>query len=126
MPEKLTPCFHVLLLDAEFLCSCPIICGGESGTFPGVIIRFSYSELEEATGKFSDEHLIGLGGSSRVYRGQLSDGKVVAVKKLRPLGGADEDFEFLSEVMRYCTAVQAPNAAIFLHIPLEFPDTSHV
>lgn len=33
-----------------------------------------------------------------MYRGQLSDGKVVAVKKLRPLGGADEDFEFLSEI----------------------------
>lgn len=39
-----------------------------------------------------------------MYRGQLGDGKVVAVKKLRPLGGADEDFEFLSEVcMQYCT-----------------------
>ena len=85
-------------MPAEFLCSCPIICGSESGTFPGVVIRFSYSELDEATGKFSDENLIGVGGSSKVYRGQLSDGKVVAVKKLRPLGGADEDFEFLSEV----------------------------
>ena len=83
---------------AEFLCNCNLICGGESGTFPGVIIRFSYAELEQATGKFSDEHLIGVGGSSKVYRGQLGDGKVVAVKKLRPLGGADEDFEFLSEV----------------------------
>ncbi|EES06127.2 hypothetical protein BDA96_04G008700 [Sorghum bicolor] len=82
----------------EFLCSCNLICGGESGTFPGVIIRFSYAELEQATGKFSDEHLIGVGGSSKVYRGQLGDGKVVAVKKLRPLGGADEDFEFLSEI----------------------------
>ncbi|XP_066329031.1 receptor-like serine/threonine-protein kinase NCRK [Miscanthus floridulus] len=82
----------------EFLCRCNLICGGESGTFPGVIIRFSYAELEQATGKFSDEHLIGVGGSSKVYRGQLGDGKVVAVKKLRPLGGADEDFEFLSEI----------------------------
>lgn len=33
-----------------------------------------------------------------MYRGQLGDGRVVAVKKLRPLGGADEDLEFLSEV----------------------------
>ncbi|XP_062217932.1 receptor-like serine/threonine-protein kinase NCRK isoform X2 [Phragmites australis] len=82
----------------EFLCSCPLICGGEGGTFPGVIVRFSYAELEQATGKFSDEHLIGVGGSSKVYRGQLSDGKIVAVKKLRPLGGADEDYEFLSEI----------------------------
>nr|XP_015625290.1 receptor-like serine/threonine-protein kinase NCRK isoform X2 [Oryza sativa Japonica Group] len=82
----------------EFLCSCNPICGNEGGPLPGVIVRFSYSELEQATGKFSDEHLIGVGGTSKVYRGQLSDAKVIAVKKLRPLGGADEDFEFLSEV----------------------------
>ncbi|KAK3151945.1 hypothetical protein QOZ80_2BG0152420 [Eleusine coracana subsp. coracana] len=82
----------------DFLCGCPLIFSGESGTFPGVIIRFSFSELEQATGKFSDEQLIGVGGSSKVYRGQLADGKVVAVKKLRPLGGADEDYEFLSEI----------------------------
>ncbi|XP_062224348.1 receptor-like serine/threonine-protein kinase NCRK [Phragmites australis] len=92
---KLKPRLSVL---KEFLCSCPIICGGEGASFPGIIVRFSYTELEQATGKFSDEHLIGAGGSSKVYRGQLSDGKVVAVKKLRPLGGADEDYEFLSEI----------------------------
>jgi hypothetical protein len=57
-------------------------------------------ELEQATEKFSDDHLIGVGGTSKVYRGQLSDGKVVAVKKLRPLGGTDEDYEFLSEVRK--------------------------
>jgi len=83
-----------------FLCSCPQICRTEEGPFPGVVLRFSYAELEQATGKFSDEHLIGVGGTSKVYRGQLSDDKVVAVKKLRPLGGADEDYEFLSEVRK--------------------------
>ena len=107
-------------MPAEFLCSCPIICGSESGTFPGVVIRFSYSELDEATGKFSDENLIGVGGSSKVYRGQLSDGKVVAVKRLRPLGGADEDFEFLSEVCNTHQKLQS------LHIPLQFPHFSYV
>ncbi|AQK67749.1 Helicase protein MOM1 [Zea mays] len=75
-----------------------VICGGESGAFPGVVARFSYAELEQATGRFSDDHLIGVGGSSKVYRGQLGDGRVVAVKKLRPLGGTDEDLEFLSEI----------------------------
>jgi hypothetical protein len=82
------------------LCSCPQIFRIEEGPFPGVVLRFSYVELEQATGNFSDEHLIGVGGTSKVYRGQLSDGKVVAVKKLRPLGGADEDYEFLSEVRK--------------------------
>ncbi|KAM3317563.1 hypothetical protein ACQJBY_035330 [Aegilops geniculata] len=81
-----------------FLCSCPLVSRSEDGPFPGVVLRFSYAELEQATGKFSDEQLIGVGGTSKVYRGQLADGKVVAVKKLRPLGGADEDYEFLSEI----------------------------
>ena len=89
-----------MLPGAEFLCSCPQICQTEEGPFPGIVLRFSYAELEHATGKFSDEHLIGVGGTSKVYRGQLTDGKVVAVKKLRPLGGADEDYEFLSEVRK--------------------------
>ncbi|KAM3297042.1 hypothetical protein ACQJBY_039087 [Aegilops geniculata] len=81
-----------------YLCSCPLVSRSEDGPFPGVVLRFSYAELEQATGKFSDEQLIGVGGTSKVYRGQLTDGKVVAVKKLRPLGGADEDYEFLSEI----------------------------
>ncbi|XP_037449782.1 receptor-like serine/threonine-protein kinase NCRK [Triticum dicoccoides] len=81
-----------------FLCSCPLVSRSEDGPFPGVVLRFSYAELDQATGKFSDEQLIGVGGTSKVYRGQLADGKVVAVKKLRPLGGADEDYEFLSEI----------------------------
>uniref|UniRef100_A0ACD5TB59 Uncharacterized protein n=2 Tax=Avena sativa TaxID=4498 RepID=A0ACD5TB59_AVESA len=92
---KLKPGLSVI---KGFLCSCPQICRTEEGPFPGVVLRFSYAELEQATGKFSDEHLIGVGGTSKVYRGQLSDDKVVAVKKLRPLGGADEDYEFLSEI----------------------------
>ncbi|XP_072966323.1 receptor-like serine/threonine-protein kinase NCRK isoform X1 [Typha angustifolia] len=70
----------------------------ERGTLPGVITQFSYTELEQAADKFSNANLIGVGGSSNVYRGQLSDGRVVAIKKLRPLGRAEADYEFLSEI----------------------------
>lgn len=70
----------------------------ERGALPGIIVRFSFGELEQATNKFSNDNLIGVGGSSNVYRGQLTDGEVVAIKKLRPLQGADADYEFLSEV----------------------------
>ncbi|MQL99909.1 hypothetical protein Taro_032636 [Colocasia esculenta] len=62
------------------------------------IIQFSYVELELATNKFSKEKLIGIGGSSNVYRGQLKDGKLVAVKKLKMVGGSDTDSEFLTEI----------------------------
>jgi hypothetical protein len=82
-------------------------------------------ELEQATEKFSDDHLIGVGGTSKVYRGQLNDGKVVAVKKLRPLGGADEDYEFLSEVHKckscFITIMNSEEEHIHDHLHLLHP-----
>ncbi|CAL9124120.1 unnamed protein product [Musa textilis] len=74
------------------------IFGSESGILPGAIVQFSYVELEQATNRFSDNNLIGVGGSSNVYRGQLKDGRIVAIKKLRPLGGSEADSEFLYEI----------------------------
>ncbi|XP_078170621.1 receptor-like serine/threonine-protein kinase NCRK [Carex rostrata] len=71
--------------------------GDIRGGLPGVIVRFSYGELDQATNKFSDENVIGVGGTSTVYRGQLSDGRMVAIKKLIPVG-SEADFEFLSEI----------------------------
>ncbi|XP_058101695.1 receptor-like serine/threonine-protein kinase NCRK isoform X2 [Magnolia sinica] len=65
---------------------------------PGAIIQFSYFELEQATDKFSNSNLIGLGGSSEVYRGQLKDGRAVAVKRLKMKGGPNADSEFLTEI----------------------------
>ncbi|XP_050235185.1 protein kinase STUNTED-like [Mercurialis annua] len=41
---------------------------------------FNYEILKTATSKFCSENLIGQGGCSRVYKGSLPDGKMVAVK----------------------------------------------
>ncbi|XP_043701059.1 receptor-like serine/threonine-protein kinase NCRK isoform X6 [Telopea speciosissima] len=68
------------------------------GTVPGTIIEFTYSELEQATNKFSGVNLIGFGGSSHVYCGQLKDGTTVAVKRLKTDGGPDADSVFLTEI----------------------------
>ncbi|KAK2660760.1 hypothetical protein Ddye_007293 [Dipteronia dyeriana] len=54
--------------------------------------QFSYAELERATGQFSSENLIGEGGCSNVYKGCLSDGKLVAVKVLKSYKEAWSDF----------------------------------
>lgn len=71
----------------------------KSETVPGTIVRrFSYAELVEATEQFSKFNIIGIGGSSSVYRGQLGDGRAVAVKKLETRNGPDADREFLIEV----------------------------
>ncbi|GAV62658.1 Pkinase domain-containing protein [Cephalotus follicularis] len=74
------------------------ICQSNTGTIYGTIIQFSYYELEYATDKFSSSNLIGLGGSSYVYRGRLKDGRTVAVKKLKTQGGPDADSVFSREV----------------------------
>lgn len=52
--------------------------------------RFSYAELKDATKNFSEE--IGKGGFGHVYKGKLTDGRVVAVKCLKNVTGGDTDF----------------------------------
>lgn len=72
---------------------------GRTGLICGSILQFSYSELESATDRFSDTNLIGVGGSSHVYRGSLRDGKTVAIKRMKTEGGPDADLVFLTEVL---------------------------
>lgn len=92
-----------LFFDAGFVHRLFSLFGSERGTFPGAIVQFSYVELDQATNKFSSANLIGIGGSSNVYRGHLKDGRVVAVKRLRSLGWPEADSEFLSEVFLKCS-----------------------
>ena len=43
---------------------------------------FTYRELEAASQNWSASHIIGDGGFGRVYRGSLSNGKPIAIKRL--------------------------------------------
>lgn len=70
----------------------------KSGVFYGTIIQFSYADLESATNKFSDSNLIGVGGSSHVYRGYLRNGRTIAIKRIKTQAGQDTDSAFLTEV----------------------------
>ncbi|KAG2673973.1 hypothetical protein I3760_13G114400 [Carya illinoinensis] len=69
-----------------------------TGNTHGTIIQFSYSQLESATRKFSNSNLIGVGGSSYVYRGQLRNGRIVAIKRLKTQGGPDSESLFSTEI----------------------------
>ncbi|MQL77642.1 hypothetical protein Taro_010054 [Colocasia esculenta] len=61
-------------------------------------IRFlSYEELREATNNFEHASMVGEGGFGRVFKGVLSDGTPVAIKKLTS-GGHQGGKEFLVEV----------------------------
>ncbi|XP_015869873.1 probable receptor-like protein kinase At5g20050 [Ziziphus jujuba] len=60
----------------------------------GVPIKFRYNEIEEATDKF--QALLGQGASASVFKGILSDGTSVAVKRI--IGEERGEKEFRSEV----------------------------
>ncbi|CAG7904840.1 unnamed protein product [Brassica rapa] len=53
---------------------------------------FKYKELVSATSNFSTDNFIGIGGSSRVFRGCLSNGREVAVKILKQTEDILSDF----------------------------------
>ncbi|CAM0958088.1 unnamed protein product [Alopecurus aequalis] len=59
---------------------------------------FTFRELATATKNFRSDCLLGEGGFGRVYKGQLENGQVVAVKHL-DLNGPQGHREFLVEVL---------------------------
>ncbi|KAK3021314.1 hypothetical protein RJ639_045822 [Escallonia herrerae] len=74
--------------------------------------NFSYEELVAATDNFNPDKLIGKGGHAEVYKGCLSNGQIVAVKKITKKEKNDEDRvgDFLSE-LGIIAHINHPNAA---------------
>ncbi|KAK8483655.1 hypothetical protein V6N12_000563 [Hibiscus sabdariffa] len=68
---------------------------------------FSYSELKAATDDFSPSNKLGEGGFGPVYKGTLSDGRVVAVKQLSVASNQGND-QFVTEIATI-SAVQHRN-----------------
>ncbi|XP_057542747.1 probable receptor-like protein kinase At1g11050 [Amaranthus tricolor] len=60
-------------------------------------IWFKIEDLEKATNYFSQKNFIGRGGFGMVYKGTLSDGTVVAVKKITE-SNIERDSDFRNEV----------------------------
>lgn len=71
--------------------------------------RFAWEELSSATKNFSDQSLIGEGKFGEVYKGLLTEGVLVAIKK-RP--GAPSQ-EFVEEV-RYLSSIKHRNIVTLL------------
>ncbi|XP_078174990.1 proline-rich receptor-like protein kinase PERK4 [Carex rostrata] len=55
-------------------------------------IGFTYQELAAATNRFSNSNLIGKGGTSKVYKGRLLDGRHIAVKCMHSWSRASKNF----------------------------------
>ncbi|XP_020540891.1 probable leucine-rich repeat receptor-like protein kinase At5g49770 isoform X2 [Jatropha curcas] len=58
---------------------------------------FSYDELKKCTNNFSENNEIGSGGYGKVYRGMLSEGQVVAIKRAQH-GSMQGGLEFKTEI----------------------------
>ncbi|CAE5957732.1 unnamed protein product [Arabidopsis arenosa] len=60
---------------------------------------FTYQGLVDATRNFSEDVLLGRGACGTVYKAEMSDGEVIAVKKLNSRGeGASSDNSFRAEI----------------------------
>ncbi|KAL7083919.1 hypothetical protein ACP275_14G191800 [Erythranthe tilingii] len=79
---------------------------------------FTYAQLQSATNNFSKENLIGKGGYAEVYKGCLSNGQSVAVKRLNKGVGEDEVVNFLTEI-GIIAHVNHPNTAKMIGFGVE-------
>ncbi|KAE8725438.1 Protein BRASSINOSTEROID INSENSITIVE 1 [Hibiscus syriacus] len=66
-------------------------------TFEKPLWKLTFADLLEATNGFHNDSLIGSGGFGDVYKAQLKDGSVVAIKKLIHISGQG-DREFTAEM----------------------------
>ncbi|KAK6922904.1 Leucine-rich repeat-containing N-terminal, plant-type [Dillenia turbinata] len=66
-------------------------------TFEKPLRKLTFADLLEATNGFHNNSLIGSGGFGDVYKAQLKDGSVVAIKKLKYISGQG-DREFTAEM----------------------------
>ncbi|KAL4339848.1 hypothetical protein GQ457_08G021340 [Hibiscus cannabinus] len=81
------------------------------------LVKFTFDEIKKATRNFSIDNIIGRGGYGNVYKGYLSDGSEVALKRFKNCSAAgDANFKHEVEVIAsvrhvnlvalrgYCTA----------------------
>ncbi|KAI4310716.1 hypothetical protein MLD38_035670 [Melastoma candidum] len=66
-------------------------------TFEKPLRKLTFADLLEATNGFHNDSLIGSGGFGDVYKAQLKDGSIVAIKKLIQVSGQG-DREFMAEM----------------------------
>ncbi|KAK2656937.1 hypothetical protein Ddye_009989 [Dipteronia dyeriana] len=79
--------------------------------------QFNFSTIRDATDNFSNENKLGQGGFGAVYKGMLSDGQQIAVKRLS-MNSKQGDLEFKNEVI-FVAKLQHRNLVRLLGFCLE-------
>lgn len=71
----------------------------------GHLRKYTFKELRAATDHFNSKNILGKGGFGIVYKGRLSNGSVVAVKRLKDYNAAGGEIQFQTEVELISLAV---------------------
>ncbi|KAL9246482.1 hypothetical protein vseg_020012 [Gypsophila vaccaria] len=71
----------------------------------GHLKRYSFKELRSATNHFNSKNILGRGGFGIVFKGSLSDGTLVAVKRLKDYNVTAGEIQFQTEVETISLAV---------------------
>ncbi|XP_010937037.1 LRR receptor kinase BAK1 [Elaeis guineensis] len=71
----------------------------------GQLKRFTLRDLQVATDGFSSKNILGRGGFGKVYKGRLTDGSLVAVKRLKEERTPGGELQFQTEVEMISMAV---------------------
>ncbi|XP_056692709.1 probable receptor-like serine/threonine-protein kinase At5g57670 isoform X2 [Spinacia oleracea] len=80
---------------------------------------FSYHEISQATNDFHPDNMVGQGGYSEVYRGDMKDGNSIAIKRLtKDNTNQNKEKEFLIE-LGIITQVSHPNTATLIGYCIE-------
>ncbi|XP_075505506.1 cysteine-rich receptor-like protein kinase 15 isoform X2 [Primulina tabacum] len=80
-------------------------------------LQYDFCEIKSATDDFSDDNKLGQGGFGAVYKGKLSNGQEIAVKRLS-MDSGQGDVEFKNEVL-LVAKLQHRNLVRFLGFSIE-------
>ncbi|XP_039161086.1 wall-associated receptor kinase-like 1 [Eucalyptus grandis] len=92
---------EIMLKEKYFKCNGGLLLKSELSTPEGNVEKsklFNSKDLEKATDYFNDNRILGQGGQGTVYKGMLTNGKIVAIKKSKAIDGGKVE-QFINEVL---------------------------